>query len=66
MMRSTPGALKTFQPQRCGLISISVIVCESFKLDKRGQLFIRTHNETLSVVAMRVSNLDRSPVGIDG
>jgi len=66
MMRSTPGALKTFQPQRCGLISISVIACESFKLDKRGQLFIRTHNETLSVVAMRVSNLDRSPVGIDG
>jgi hypothetical protein len=28
-------------------------------------LFIRTHNETLSVVAMRVSNPDRSPVGIN-
>jgi hypothetical protein len=27
-----------------------------FEFDKNGQLFIRTHNETLSVVAMRVSN----------
>jgi hypothetical protein len=27
--------------------------------------FIRTHNETLSVAAMRVGNPDRSPVGID-
>ena len=29
------------------------------------QLFISPHNETLSVVAMRVSNPDRSPVGIN-
>jgi hypothetical protein len=28
--------------------------------------FIRSHNETLSVVAMRVSYPDRSPVGIYG
>jgi len=27
-----------------------------FKLDKRGQLFIRTHNETLPVAAMCVNN----------
>src|SRR5258708_6254536 len=27
-----------------------------FKLQKRRQLFIRTHNETLSVVAMCISN----------
>jgi hypothetical protein len=27
-----------------------------FESRKRGQLFIRTHNETLSVAAMRVSN----------
>jgi hypothetical protein len=33
---------------------------------KRRQLFIRVHNEALSVVAMRVSNEDRSPVGIHG
>jgi len=31
----------------------------------RSQLFIRVHNETLSVVAMRVCNPDRSPFGID-
>jgi hypothetical protein len=35
-----------------------------FKFHKRSQLFIRAHNETLPVVAMRVSNPDRSPVGI--
>ena len=35
-----------------------------FKFQKSGQLFISTHNETLSVAAMSVSNEDRSPVGI--
>jgi hypothetical protein len=30
-----------------------------FRFKKRGQLFIRTHNETLSVAAMRVSNPKR-------
>jgi hypothetical protein len=30
-----------------------------------GQFFIRSHNETLSVIAMRVCNPDRSPVGIN-
>jgi hypothetical protein len=39
--------------------------CE-FEFDKRGQLFIRVHNETLSIVVMRVGNKDRSPVPIDG
>src|SRR5262245_54330503 len=32
---------------------------------KRNQLFIRTHNEPLSVVAMCVSNPDCSPIRID-
>jgi hypothetical protein len=36
-----------------------------FEFLKRSQLFIRTHNETLSVTAMRVNNPDRSPVGIN-
>jgi len=36
-----------------------------FQFQKSGQLFIRMHNETLSVVAMRISNPDRSPVGIN-
>jgi hypothetical protein len=30
------------------------------------ELFIGTHNEALSVAAMRVSNPDRSPVVIHG
>jgi hypothetical protein len=32
---------------------------------KRSQLFIRVHNEPLSVAAMRVRNPDRPPVGIN-
>jgi hypothetical protein len=35
-----------------------------FKFHKSSQLFISPHNETLSVVAVRVCNEDRSPVGI--
>jgi hypothetical protein len=37
----------------------------AFQLHKRRQLFIRTHNETLPVAAMRVSNPDCSPAGIN-
>jgi hypothetical protein len=37
-----------------------------FKFHNRHQLLIRMHNETLSVVAIRVSNEDRSPVRIHG
>ena len=36
-----------------------------FKFQKRNQLFLRTHDKTLSVVAMRVCNPDCSPVGIN-
>jgi hypothetical protein len=36
-----------------------------FQFQKRSQLFIGTHDETLSV-AMRVHNPDRSPLGING
>jgi hypothetical protein len=35
-------------------------------LEKRCELFFRSYNETLSVVAVRVSNPDRLPVGIHG
>jgi hypothetical protein len=35
-----------------------------FKFQKRRQLFIRMNNETLSVVAMCISNPDRSPARI--
>jgi hypothetical protein len=36
-----------------------------FQFKKRRQLFIRTHNETPSVIAMCVCNPDRLPVGIN-
>jgi hypothetical protein len=39
---------------------------DSFKFEKRSQLFISTHNETLSVIAMRVGNKDSLPIGIHG
>jgi len=35
------------------------------RFEKRSQLFIRLHNETLSVVAVRICNKDCLPVGID-
>ena len=35
-----------------------------FKFQKSSQLFLRVHNETLPVVAMRIYNPDRSPFGI--
>ena len=41
------------------------VVHFGFQFDKRRQLFIRAHNETLSVVVMRVCNPDCSPVGIN-
>jgi hypothetical protein len=37
-----------------------------FEFHKRRQLFIRMHNETLSVAPTCVSNADRLPVGIQG
>jgi len=37
-----------------------------FDLTLSSQLLIRMHNETLSVVAVRVSNRDRSPIRING
>jgi hypothetical protein len=45
---------------------LSELSARRFKFNKRGQLFIGVHNETLSVVTVRVNNPDRSPVGIDG
>ena len=43
----------------------SVVRFESHDIEKRGQLLIRTHNEPLSVAAMRVGNPGRSPLGIN-
>jgi len=38
---------------------------DSFKFKKRCELFVGVHNKTPSVVAVRVNNPDRSPVGIN-
>jgi hypothetical protein len=38
----------------------------AFKFNESTQLPIRPHDETLFVVAMRVSNEDRSPARIHG
>ena len=35
------------------------------KFEKRGRLFIRVRDETLSVASMCVCNPDRPPVGIN-
>ena len=37
-----------------------------FEFHKRGQLFIRLHNEAFSIVGMRVSNADCLPARIHG
>jgi hypothetical protein len=36
-----------------------------FEFEKRGQYFVGANDESLSVIAMRVSNPDRSPAGIN-
>jgi hypothetical protein len=36
-----------------------------FEFEKRCPIFIRAHNETLSVIAVCACNPDRSPVGIN-
>jgi len=36
----------------------------NFQLQKHRQNFIRSHDETLAVVAIRVSNPDRAPLAI--
>jgi hypothetical protein len=48
-----------------GLISITVIACNLLDFEECRQSFIRSPNETLSIVAIRVSNEDRSPAGIN-
>jgi hypothetical protein len=53
---------------RKNLASLSRLFAAStdrrFEFNKRSQLFIGTHHETLSV-AMRVNNPDRSSVGMN-
>jgi len=48
---------------RLAAISLGSPTSRFFSALERRQLVVRSHNETLSVVAMRVSNEDRSTVG---
>jgi len=36
-----------------------------FQFNKRRQLFIRAHNETLSIIAVCINDPDRSPFGVN-
>jgi len=61
-----PGGLSARNPRRDDQILIlSGGSNRPFQFQKRGQLFIGAHNETPSVVTVRVCNPERSPVGID-
>jgi len=44
---------------------LDLIACRRLDLDKRCQLFLRTHNEVLTI-AVRVNDKDCSSLGIYG
>jgi hypothetical protein len=56
-----PQAL--IEPGNCKF-PVNTTVSRRFEFQKRGQFFIRTHNEALTV-AMGVNNPDRSRLGIE-
>jgi hypothetical protein len=68
---STPDSrILDFSPIRLGAAKTAREWAKSrinrrLQFQKRGQLFIRSHNETLSVIAMCVCDPDRLPVGIN-
>ena len=62
MIRDSLSSFISRAPQSSGRSAASN---RRFQFQKRSQLFIRAHNETLSVVAMRVNNPDRSPFKIE-
>jgi len=41
--------------KNCATVWFDFIACDSFEVQKGSQLFIRAHNETLSIAAMCVS-----------
>jgi hypothetical protein len=47
-------------------ISLEGFACDSFQFQKRSPLFVDVHNESLSIVAMRVSKENRSPFTVHG
>ena len=66
------GEADTGAPQVAGMFMVAIGPKASpsflsngrFQFKKRRQLFVRTHNEKLSVAAMCVCNPDCSPLGI--
>jgi hypothetical protein len=47
------------------LLALPWLANGRFMFEKRPQLFVRTHNEPLSVIAVCVSDEDYSPAGIN-
>jgi hypothetical protein len=60
----TPDATSTQASLVLELLTLAARIAASSS-HKRSQLFIRAHNETLSVVAVGVNNPHRSPLGIN-
>jgi hypothetical protein len=60
---SYPGNFDKTSPACRGYSAASAN--RKFKFQKRSQLFIHVHNETLSIATMRVSSPDGSAVGIN-
>ena len=57
--------MRCSQPAGGALILSTDSSNRRFKFHKRGQLFIRSHNETFSIAAMCVRDKDCSPAGIN-
>ncbi len=51
-------------PITCRFVQSVADTNSPFQFQKRSQLFVRVNNETLSAVAVRVHNPDRSPFTI--
>jgi hypothetical protein len=46
-------------------VNVSRLQNRRFQFQKSSHLFIRVHNETLSIIAVCVNNPERSPFTID-
>jgi hypothetical protein len=49
-----------------GLFTQQAKTNRPFQFQERSHLFVGVHNEALTVVAMRVNNPDRLPIGFHG
>ena len=63
-----PSSLMVVKKNDALLAAVSprIVARNSSQFHKSSQLLIRTRNETLSVVAVRVNDPDRLPFGIHG